>query len=309
MAEGPPPVHALCSAEEPEEIQKRSAFGSRFLEDPSQVFEHNAWDNVEWDAAQEQLALDKVTENATSKMTPEEQTKYEQGAAGYWHSFYQQHQNRFFKDRHWLFTEFPELKGSRQGDKFKVFETNTDPNLFIYCCDFAESAVEIVKSHDLYDTARCHAFQYDIGSHDKPLPFPPQSIDLVILIFVLSALQPEKFQMVINTLSECLRPGGMILFRDYGRHDMAQLRFKKGKCISDNFYLRGDGTRVFFFTEGEVDSLLTSAGLVREQLYTDRRLQVNRGRQVKMYRVWVQAKYRKMEEQPQRDKTQSHVET
>ncbi len=29
MAEGPPPVHALCSAEEPEEIQKRSAFGSR----------------------------------------------------------------------------------------------------------------------------------------------------------------------------------------------------------------------------------------------------------------------------------------
>ncbi len=60
---------------------------------------------------------------------------------------------------------------------------------------------------------------------------------------------------------------------------------------------------------GEVDSLLTSAGLVREQLYTDRRLQVNRGRQVKMYRVWVQSKYRKMEEQPQRDKTQSHVET
>ncbi len=32
-------------------------------------------DNVEWDAAQEQLALDKVTENAASKMTPEEQSE------------------------------------------------------------------------------------------------------------------------------------------------------------------------------------------------------------------------------------------
>ena len=43
----------------------------------------------------------------------------------------------------------------------------------------------------------------------------------------------------------------------------------------------------------ELSRMFQNAGLVEEQNHIDRRLQVNRGRQLKMYRVWVQFKCRK----------------
>ncbi|XP_030076378.1 tRNA N(3)-cytidine methyltransferase METTL2A isoform X2 [Microcaecilia unicolor] len=356
---------------------KRLQFGSRFLTDPGRVFQHNAWDNVEWSDEQEAVAQQKVRENSEQLVPLEKQVEYETKASKYWNDFYMIHENGFFKDRHWLFTEFPELAPNwpqRQSQKLVspgvvlqnssnegsidpnqenredwpcLAETeipeqmlNTDQNplhklhaegfhlhleparklddmkitndfpgssasfciLEVGCgvgntvfpvLQTNNTAVELLKGHPAYDPSRCFAFVHDIAEERLDYPVPEHSLDVVILIFVLSAILPDKMQSAINRLSRLLKPGGLILLRDYGRFDMAQLRFKKGRCLSENFYVRGDGTRVYFFTQDELHGLFTSAGLQKVQNIVDRRLQVNRGKQLTMYRVWIQCKYRK----------------
>ncbi|XP_025008383.2 mRNA N(3)-methylcytidine methyltransferase METTL8 isoform X5 [Gallus gallus] len=167
------------------------------------------------------------------------------------------------------------------------------PGTFLYCCDFASGAVELVKSHSSYNSAWCSAFVHDVCDDALPYPFPDEILDVILLVFVLSTIHPDRMQQVVNRLVKLLKPGGILLFRDYGRYDTAQLRFKKGHCLSENFYVRGDGTRVYFFTKEEVQSMFTLAGLTEIQNLVDRRLQVNRKKKVKMQRVWVQGKFQK----------------
>jgi methyltransferase-like protein 6 len=184
--------------------------------------------------------------------------KLELYAKRYWDLFYKRNERRFFKDRHWTVREFKELcndcentcmpkvmleVGCGVGNSlFPLIEEGT--KMFVYACDLSPRAIEFVKSHPSYNENTIKAFQCDITSDEISKETGLESIDVATLIFVLSAIHPNKFHHTLRNVFTVLKPGGVVLFRDYGLYDMAQLRFKAGHKISDNFYMRQDGTRL-----------------------------------------------------------------
>ncbi|KAL2076678.1 hypothetical protein ACEWY4_027728 [Coilia grayii] len=88
--------------------------GGRLLTNPDCVFQHNMWDHVQWSEEDTEEARRRAEENSSERVPQEEQAKYERDASHFWDGFYKMHQNKFFKDRRWLFQEFPELLPPRQ---------------------------------------------------------------------------------------------------------------------------------------------------------------------------------------------------
>jgi tRNAThr (cytosine32-N3)-methyltransferase len=66
-------------------------------------------------------------------------------------------------------------------------------------------------------------------------------------------------------MNTAFSPGGLLMFRDYGRFDEAQLRFDKGHLLGDHFYVKGDGTRVYYFTLEDVRRLMAGGSIVKEE--------------------------------------------
>jgi SAM-dependent methyltransferase len=135
----------------------------------------------------------------------------------------------FFKDRHWFQLEFPELFRLRAGDDsvgtagvdeeiYRVLEvgcgvgnglfpilqhlstTRPHNSFHVYGCDFAPTAIELCRRHADYDTDRCTVFVHDLTvdpTDTDQAPIEPESVDVIVMVFVLSAIHPTKFAQCI----------------------------------------------------------------------------------------------------------------
>lgn len=118
-------------------------------------------------------------------------------------------------------------------------------------------------------------------------------VDVATLIFVLSAIHPDKFHKVVQNIYNVLGSGGILLFRDYGLYDMAQLRFKPGHKISENLYMRQDGTRSYYFSIEQVACLFESVGFQTLDCSYVQRRTINSKENIDVPRIFVQAKFKK----------------
>lgn len=356
-------------------------FGSRFLLSEEEVFAYNAWDHVETDAAYKAFSASQLAAQRLKPVGDFDKKRFNADPAKWWDLFYKNNKENFFKDRKWLQQEFPILAAATEdtaaGVKivelgcgagntlFPVLAQNRNPGFHIHGADFSAKAVEIVKTQPLYISHNPLGFVsasvYDLATPDLlPEGVEPGSVDVVIMVFVFSALAPAQWSAALRNVKCMLRRGGKVLFRDYGRGDLAQVRFKAGRYLEENFYVRGDGTRVYFFDQWELRKIFTGeterqegerekwgskeggevvgqegkeeeekqeenqdvggeesrgnteerkqelveemerfpqgdfGGFAAREMGVDRRLLVNRKRQLKMYRCWMQAVFEKL---------------
>ncbi|KAF3447555.1 hypothetical protein FNV43_RR12741 [Rhamnella rubrinervis] len=205
----------------------------------------------------------------------------------------------FFKDRHYLDKEWGRyfIGTGRKvilevgcGAGNTIFPlVATYPDVFVYACDFSPRAVNLVKTHKDFTEAHVSAFVCDLTVDDLTDHIPPSSVDIVTMIFVLSAVAPEKMPLVLQNVQKFLSQMVMCCF-DYATGDLAQERLIcKDQKISENFYVRGDGTRAFYFSNEFLTSVFKENGFDVEEIGLCCKQVENRSRELVMNRRWIQA--------------------
>ena len=192
---------------------------------------------------------------------------------------------------------------------FPLKEIN--PNLIIFCFDFALSAIQLLKQSDKFEqlefefasagpegrflvplsAGRVHAFVCDAVTQEIK-DVPDSCVDFVSLIFVLSAVHPDKMGIALGKIAQKMRRGGLVFFRDYASGDMAQARFSHYSKLDENLFVRQDGTRSYFFSKEFVSALFEKSGFeILENHYLEKTV-VNVKEEKEMQRIFLQGKFR-----------------
>lgn len=250
-------------------------------------------------------------------------------SAARWNAFYDS-KPTFFKDRHILRIEFPELMSApvqaspythvRPLSKedgpatcdlilveagcgcgnglFPILRANE--RIFAYAFDFSSRAIELLRSHSEYREDRVHAFVADVARADTYVQtvLDAGGAHFVTALWTLSALCMDDQRAAAAALASALRKGGLLAVRDYAEGDMRERMFlakgkQVGSCKEGRTFLRGDGTLAHFFTTSGLISLFEGVGLETVRCSVRDREVVNRAEEMVMQRKWIQAVFRK----------------
>lgn len=216
-----------------------SEYKGDILENPDLL-----WTEDKWDSDKEVQALKRINEQGEN-VSNYWKSHYECLAGRYWHDFYKRNQDHFYKDRHYLHIVFPELASYHASlfanaspssseqiqDKNRSYLLEVgcgvgnaaiplldiNPNLNVVAIDFAKSAIEILLNHikSMHIEHRMRAHVCNVV--DDVLPIDSNSMDMILCMFVLSAISPAYHKSVLEKLFNGLKKGGKLFFRDYGR--------------------------------------------------------------------------------------------
>lgn len=181
-----------------------------------------------------------------------------------WDLFYKRNATRFFKDRHWIDREFEGyFTGNGSGKRLVVLEAGCGVgnlvfpalerhrHLFIYCCDISNEAIKLVRQNPAYNESNCFAFVCNLVNEPLAPLGVSMPVDIATSVFVLSALPSESHRSALANIVSVLDVGGVLLFRDYAKDDLAEQRFQQNDQpaqLEPNLYVRQDSTLSYFFT-------------------------------------------------------------
>lgn len=228
-------------------------------------------------------------------------SRFVEDAEQHWDRFYMHHEDRFFKDRHYLLEEFPNLITSHRHLEVGCGVGNAACPLRIafermrlICVDFSKRAVETMKKRTDYDAERMESYVCNV-CRDELLPYlGDEPVDSATFIFVLSAMHPEDMKRAVSNVASVMRIGGMVYVRDYATGDLTHRRFgtktsRNMRKLSENFYVRGDGTCVYYFSPTSLCGLFETSGFrCVEPIKLHAREIINRKEDLVMERKWIQ---------------------
>ncbi|VDP22228.1 unnamed protein product [Heligmosomoides polygyrus] len=164
------------------------------------------------------------------------------------------------------------------------------PHFRLQAFDFSPRAVQMCAERAKQLEVDVETSLVDLSVPSEASDFKEQA-DMATLIFVLSAIHPDKHAIAARNMCKYIKPGGSVVVRDYGVNDYAMIRFGRGAKLADRFYVRQDGTRAFYFCLEELVNLFEEAGfrcVHKEYLH---RQTINHQKQLNVPRIFVQARF------------------